>query len=145
MRIEVNGTMYDVTYIGEKVYINYKEQVFRVNEEEDNITVDGKNLNVDFFDNSEPSLLILNNIAYVASKISTEDKLVKEIKVPISGKITNVFVAAGTEVKEGSILASVQAMKMENQIKSPRSGKIREIKVMKNQSVKAGEILVTFE
>lgn len=145
MRIEVNGTMYDVTYIGEKVYINYKEQVFRLNEEEDNITVDGKNLNVDFFDNSEPSLLILNNIAYVASKISTEDKLVKEIKVPITGKITNVFVAAGTEVKEGSILASVQAMKMENQIKSPRSGKIREIKVMKNQSVKAVEILVTFE
>ena len=56
-----------------------------------------------------------------------------------------VFVAAGTEVKDGSILASVQAMKMENQIKSPRSGKIREIKVVKNQSVKAGEILVTYD
>jgi biotin carboxyl carrier protein len=57
----------------------------------------------------------------------------------------NIFVTAGTEVKEGSVLASVQAMKMENQIKSPRSGKIREIKVSNYQSVKAGDILITFE
>jgi biotin carboxyl carrier protein len=66
---------------------------------------------VDFFDNCEPSLLIINRIAYVTSKVSIGDKLVIEIKVPISGKIMKVFVAAGIEVKEGSILASVQAVK----------------------------------
>ena len=144
MRIEVNGAIYDISHLSEKVYVNHKELAFRLNEKEENIIIDGKTFKVDFFDNSEPSLLIINSIAYVISKISTGDKL-KEIKVPISGKITNVFVAVGTEVKEGSILASVQAMKMENQIKSPRNGKIKEIRVMKNQSVKAGEILVTFE
>lgn len=145
MRIEVNGTIYNISYVSEKVYVNQKELVFRLNENEENITIDGKTFNIDFFDNCEPFLFIINSIAYVTSKVSTGDKLEKEIKVPISGKIMNVFVTAGTEVKEGSILASVQAMKMENQIKSPRSGKIKEIKVMKNQSVRAGEILVTFD
>ncbi|MGC2685151.1 MAG: acetyl-CoA carboxylase biotin carboxyl carrier protein subunit [Candidatus Nitrosopolaris sp.] len=63
----------------------------------------------------------------------------------MSGKITDVFVRSGTELKEGAVIAILQAMKMENQIKSPRNGKIKEIKVSKNQSVKGGDILVTFE
>jgi hypothetical protein len=143
MRIKVNGTTYEISYLGEKAYVNHKEVFFRLNE--DTIIIDGKIINVDFFDDCEPSLLIINGLAYITSKISTGGKLVKEIKIPISGKIMNIFVTAGTEVKEGSVLASVQAMKMENQIKSPRSGKIREIKVSNYQSVKAGDILITFE
>jgi biotin carboxyl carrier protein len=51
----------------------------------------------------------------------------------------------GTELKEGDVIAILQAMKMDNQIKSPRSGMIKETKVSKDQSVKEGDILVTFE
>jgi biotin carboxyl carrier protein len=143
MKIEVNGTMYDIEHVGEKVWVNNKELMIKLNE--DKIIIEGNTFYIDFVEDGEPSLMIINGMAYIASKISLTDESIKEIKIPISGKITDVFVRAGSEVKEGVVLAALQAMKMENQIKSPRNGKIKEIKVSKDQSVKAGEILVTFE
>jgi biotin carboxyl carrier protein len=143
MKIEVNGTMYDIEHVGEKVWVNNKELMINLNE--DKIIIEGKAFYIDFVEDGEPSLMIISGMAYIASKISLTDESIKEIKIPISGKITDVFVRAGSEVKEGVVLAALQAMKMENQIKSPRNGKIKEIKVSKDQSVKAGEILVTFE
>ena len=143
MKIEVNGTMYDIEYVGEKVWVNNKELMIRLSE--DKIIIEGNAFYIDFVEDGEPSLMIINGMAYIASKISLTDESIKEIKIPISGKITDVFVRAGSDVKEGVVVASLQAMKMENQIKSPRNGKIKEIKVSKDQSVKTGEILVTFE
>jgi pyruvate carboxylase subunit B len=143
MKIIVNGTMYDLEHIGEKVYVNNKELMVKLNE--DKIIIDGSVFYVDFVEDSEPSLIITNGMAYIASKITLTDESIKEIKIPISGKITDVFVGAGSEVKEGDALAILQAMKMENRIKSPRNGKIREIKASKNQSVKGGDVLVVFE
>jgi biotin carboxyl carrier protein len=84
-------------------------------------------------------------MTYMVSKDSSKTESIKEIRSPMSGKITDVLVRNGTELKEGDVIAILQAMKMDNQIKSPRSGKIKEIKVSKNQSVKEGVILVTFE
>jgi glutaconyl-CoA/methylmalonyl-CoA decarboxylase subunit gamma len=84
-------------------------------------------------------------MTYMVSKNSSKKESIKEIKVPMSGKITDVLVRNGTELKEGDVIAILQAMKMDNQIKSPRSGRIKETKVSKNQSVKEGDILVTFE
>lgn len=143
MKIMVNGTRYDLEHVGEKVYVNNKELMVKLNE--DKIIIEGKVFYIDFVEDGEPSLIIINGMAYIASKISLTDEFIKEIKIPISGKITDVFVRAGTEVKEGDILAILQAMKMENRIKSPRNGKIKEIKASKNQSVKGGDVLVTFE
>lgn len=143
MKIMVNGTRYDLEHVGEKVYVNNKELMVKLNE--DKIIIEGKVFYIDFVEDGEPSLIIINGMAYIASKISLTDESIKEIKIPISGKITDVFVRAGTEVKEGDILAILQAMKMENRIKSPRNGKIKEIKASKNQSVKGGDVLVTFE
>jgi biotin carboxyl carrier protein len=143
MKVIINGTMYDLEHIGEKVYINNKELMVKLNE--DKIIIDGSAFYVDFVEDSEPSLIIINGMAYIASKITLTDESIREIKIPISGKITDVFVEAGSEVKEGDALAILQAMKMENRIKSPRNGKIKEIKASKNQSVKGGDVLVVFE
>ena len=84
-------------------------------------------------------------MTYMVSKNSSKTESIMEIKVPMRGKITDVLVRNGAELKEGDVIAILQAMKMDNQIKSPRSGRIKEIKVSKNQSVKEGDILVTFE
>lgn len=143
MKIEVNGTMYDIDYVGEKAWVNNKELMIKLSE--DKIIIEGNAFYIDFIEDGEPSLIIINGMAYIASKSSSENESIKEIKIPISGKITDVFVKAGSEVKEGAVLAILQAMKMENQIKSPRRGKIKEIKASKNQSVKGGDILVTFD
>jgi biotin carboxyl carrier protein len=143
MKIHVNGTPYNVKNIGERVWLNNNEITIKLSEDE--IIIKGNTFYIDFVEQGDPSLIILNGMAYMVSKNSSNTESIKEIKIPMSGKITDVLVRNGTELKEGDVIAILQAMKMDNQIKSPRSGKIKEIKVSKNQSVKEGVILVTFE
>ncbi|MFY9798288.1 MAG: DUF2118 domain-containing protein [Candidatus Nitrosopolaris sp.] len=143
MKIIVNGTLYNLERVGEKVYVNNKEVMAKLNE--DNIIIDGNIFQLDFVEEGDPSLVILNGMAYTRSKSFLRDESTNEVKIPISGMITELFVKTGTEVKQGVVLAILQAMKMEIEIKSPRNGKIMEIKASKDESVKVGDVLVTFE
>ncbi|HXX96336.1 MAG TPA: biotin/lipoyl-containing protein [Candidatus Bathyarchaeia archaeon] len=143
MKIHVNGTPYDIKIIGERVYVDNNEITIKLSEDE--IIIEGNTFYIDFVEHGDPSLVILNGMAYMVSKSSSKAESINEIKIPMRGKITDVFVTSGTELKEGDVIAILQAMKMDNQMKSPRTGKIKEIKVSKNQSVKEGDILVTFE
>jgi acetyl/propionyl-CoA carboxylase alpha subunit len=143
MKIHVNGNAYDVKNIGERVWLNNNEITIKLGEDE--IVINGHIFYIDFVEQGDPSLVILNGITYMVSKNSSKTESIKEIKVPMPGKITDVLVTKGTELKEGDLIAILQAMKMDNQIKSPRSGRIKEIRVSKDQSVKEGDILVTFE
>jgi biotin carboxyl carrier protein len=143
MKIHVNGNAYDVKNIGERVWLNNNEITIKLGEDE--IVINGHIFYIDFVEQGDPSLVILNGITYMVSKNSSRTESIKEIKVPMPGKITDVLVTKGTELKEGDLIAILQAMKMDNQIKSPRSGRIKEIRVSKDQSVKEGDILVTFE
>jgi biotin carboxyl carrier protein len=142
MNIHVNGTLYNIKNIGERVWLGNNEITIKLSEDE--IIIKGNTFYIDFVEHGNPSLVILNGMAYMVSKDSKTESI-REIKLPMSGKITDVFVRSGTELKEGDVIAILQAMKMDNHIKSPRNGKIKEIKVSKNQSVKQGDILVTFE
>ncbi|MGC2682430.1 MAG: DUF2118 domain-containing protein [Candidatus Nitrosopolaris sp.] len=143
MKIIVNGTLYNLERVEEKVYVNNKEVMAKLNE--DNIIIDGNIFQLDFVEEGDPSLVILNGMAYTRSKSFLRDESTNEVKIPISGMITELFVKTGTEVKQGVVLAILQAMKMEIEIKSPRNGKIMEIKASKDESVKVGDVLVTFE
>lgn len=142
MKIEVNKTVYDV-HVGGKVYVNNRELTVKLTEDE--IIVDGNTFHVDFAEDGEPSLKIIDGMAYMTSRSLSKHEFAKEVKIPISGKITDVYVEAGTEVKEGDVLAILQAMKMEIQIKAPRNAKIVGIKASKDQSVKVGDVLAIFE
>jgi biotin carboxyl carrier protein len=53
----------------------------------------------------------------------------KVIKAPMNGVVTKILVKVGDDVKEGEIVAVIEAMKMENPIKSPFSGKVLEVLV----------------
>lgn len=143
MKIQVNGTKYDVEIIGEKIRINGRELAAKLNE--DKITIDEKTFYLDFVEKGEPSLMIINGMIYLLSESSLSYVQLKEIKAPISGKVKDVFTKAGSQVKEGQVVVIIEAMKMEIQIKSPAAGTIKEIKASKDQPVKTGEILVTFE
>jgi biotin carboxyl carrier protein len=125
--------------MSERVWLDNNEITIKLSEDE--IIIKGNTFYIDFVEQGDPSLIILNGMAYMVSKDSSKT----EIRSPMSGKITDVFVRSGTELKEGDVIAILQAMKMDNQIKSPRNGKIKDIKVSKNQSVKERDILVTFE
>lgn len=143
MKIEVNGSIYDVEIIGEKAKVNDKELIIKSNQ--DKITIEGKIFHLDYLEEGESSLMIIDGMTYLVSKSSLIHTSVKEVRAPISGKIIDVFAEEGIKVKEGQVLIVLEAMKMEIQIKSPTSGTIKKIRASKGQSVKTGEILVTFE
>ena len=69
----------------------------------------------------------------------------KEIKAPIAGTITKIFVKEKEAFKKNHKIVSLSAMKMENEIVSDFQGTIKSILVKENQKVAEGEILVTLE
>lgn len=143
MKITVNGNCYDIEIKGNKVTVNDDEIELKSNEEE--ITMDGKQFFLDFFEEGDPSLMIINGISYLVSKNALESTFVKELKAPINGQIIDVFATKGKDVVKGQILIILEAMKMENQLKSPVKSRIKDVKVKKGQLVKSGEVLLTFE
>ena len=68
-----------------------------------------------------------------------------EIKSAMPGRVVNVLVAPGDEVKNGQGIVVVEAMKMENELKSPKAGKVVEVKVVAGQTVEKGELMIVIE
>jgi biotin carboxyl carrier protein len=66
----------------------------------------------------------------------------KEIKAPIAGRITQLFVKEGDFVKEDQKVLILSSMKMENEVISDFEGRVKEILIKENQEVKAEETLI---
>ncbi len=67
------------------------------------------------------------------------------VKAFMQGKIVDVRVKVGDQVKEGQLLMILEAMKMENEIVSPIAGKVKKIVVAKNDTVENQETLIVIE
>jgi pyruvate carboxylase subunit B len=65
-----------------------------------------------------------------------------DVASPISGKIVNIKVKPGDEVKEGDVLFVVEAMKMENEVHSPISGVVEEVLAQVSETVNPDEVVV---
>jgi biotin carboxyl carrier protein len=65
-----------------------------------------------------------------------------EVKAPMPGKILEVLVKVGDQVKEDDEVVMLEAMKMENPIYAPENGTVTEIKVKANDSVETEQVLV---
>ena len=68
-----------------------------------------------------------------------------EIKSRLPGIIADVAVKEGDTVQPRKILATLEAMKMEQPIPSPIAGTVKSVKVGIGQSVKQGEVLFVIE
>jgi len=68
-----------------------------------------------------------------------------QLKALMPGRIINVLVTEGEQVKSGQGLLIIEAMKLENEIKSPKDGKVAEVKVAAGQTVEKGALLVVIE
>jgi len=64
------------------------------------------------------------------------------ITSPMPGKVIKINVREGEEVKRGSLLMIIEAMKMENMILSPLNGKVDKINVSVNDRVEISNPLV---
>ena len=143
MRVKVNGNDYDIKIIGQNVIVNGKQITARF--DEDQITIEGKKFYLDYAEDSDPSLMIVNGMAYIVSKSSDLTVSMKELRAPISGRIMEVLVKAGDHIKKGQQILVLEAMKMQNHIYSPATARISELRVKEGQTVKTGEILATFQ
>ena len=67
------------------------------------------------------------------------------VKPPMPGKIVEVKVKEGQDVKEGDVLCVLEAMKMQNDLKSPMAGKVTRVHVQDGANVEATTILIEVE
>ena len=67
------------------------------------------------------------------------------IKPPMPGKIVEVKVKEGQDVREGDVLCVLEAMKMQNDLKSPMAGKVVRVHVADGANVEATTVLVEVE
>ncbi|KAH6576688.1 hypothetical protein BASA61_006335 [Batrachochytrium salamandrivorans] len=70
--------------------------------------------------------------------------LTRMILSPMPGSVVSVSVKVDDVVAEGSELAVVEAMKMQNVIRAPRSGKVKKVNVQAGASVAGDEIMIEF-
>jgi biotin carboxyl carrier protein len=63
-------------------------------------------------------------------------------QAPMAGKIIQILVAPGDEVKAGDVLLILEAMKMEQQIHAPQDGVVDRILCQENDQVSAGAELI---
>jgi acetyl-CoA/propionyl-CoA carboxylase biotin carboxyl carrier protein len=68
-----------------------------------------------------------------------------ELVSPIQGTVLKVEVEKGAEVKEGALIAVIEAMKMENEITAPASGTVAELNISVGGSVATGDTIAVIK
>ena len=69
----------------------------------------------------------------------------ENVEIPIPGKILNVNIKEGSEVKEGDVIFTLESMKMENPILAPCSGTITKLAISSGQVVEGGQVACIIE
>lgn len=126
LKFKIKEKEYDVEVLenkegGVKIKVGEKEFVFREREKEE------------------------KGISISQISFPKRDFSKKEIKAPITGIISEIFVKEGEFLKEGKKIFLLSAMKMENEIVSEFEGRVKRILVKKEQKVKVGDTLMVLE
>jgi len=61
---------------------------------------------------------------------------------PMQGMILYLKVKIGEEVKEGDVVATIEAMKMQTEVRSPHGGVVRQVLVHEGEIVNSGEAIM---
>jgi len=68
-----------------------------------------------------------------------------ELRSPMQGTVLKIAVTAGASVKEGALVAIVEAMKMENEVTAHKTGTIASLPISVGASVASGDVLAVIE
>ncbi len=66
-----------------------------------------------------------------------------QVKAPMPGNILKVNVKTGDKVAKGTVVAVLEAMKMENEIFAPEDGTVASVEVAQGTAVAADQVLIT--
>jgi pyruvate carboxylase subunit B len=67
------------------------------------------------------------------------------VPAPMSGMVLSIKVKVGDKVKEGDLLALIEAMKMQNEVHAHQAGTVKEIRSYESEVVSAGDIIMVLE
>ncbi|MCK5068294.1 MAG: biotin/lipoyl-binding protein [Bacteroidales bacterium] len=67
------------------------------------------------------------------------------IEAPMPGKIIDILVEEGSEIKEGEPIIILEAMKMQNEITSHVTGVVKSVEVKKNDLVMKDDVLIEIQ
>ena len=67
------------------------------------------------------------------------------LEAPMPGKVAKVYVKNNQKVKKGTILAIIEAMKMEHSIIAPFDGIVKNIAVKEGEQIEEGQIVTELE
>ena len=76
---------------------------------------------------------------------NTGKKVTGGIYPPMPGKITEVHVKVGDNVKRGQTVCILEAMKMFNELKAPSNGSVKEVHVESGSNVTPDSLLILIE
>lgn len=77
-------------------------------------------------------------------KVAGQNKTIS-IKSPMPGKIKEIFVAEGSEIKKGEPILILEAMKMQNQVLASSDARVLQVKVKEDQTVLGDQELITLQ
>ena len=66
-----------------------------------------------------------------------------KVVAPMPGKIVDVKVSVGQQIKEGDLVAILEAMKMENEVFASASGTVASVNVSSGAMVEANDVIVS--
>jgi geranyl-CoA carboxylase alpha subunit len=67
------------------------------------------------------------------------------VTAAMHGRVVAVTVEAGQRVERGTVLATLEAMKMEHALAAPAAGRVRAVLVRTGEQVAAGALMVELE
>ncbi len=70
---------------------------------------------------------------------------IKQIGAPLQGKLSQILIKAGEEIKRNQPLFVIEAMKMETTIAATEAGKIKEIILPAGSMVKTDDLVLLME
>ena len=66
-----------------------------------------------------------------------------KVVAPMPGKIVDVKVSVGQTIKEGDLVAILEAMKMENEIFASASGTVASVNISAGNMVEANDVIIS--
>ena len=67
------------------------------------------------------------------------------VTAPMPGKILDIAVQVGSQVKQGDVLCNLEAMKMKSPIRSTTDGTVAQVMISEGQNVNFGDVLFALQ
>lgn len=77
--------------------------------------------------------------------VTQEEAIKGGLTAPMPGKVVEIKIKKGSNIKKGDTLVILEAMKMEHKVLAPDNGKIKEVLIKENDQVENGQTLVVLD